>query len=304
MPSTSYLDKRHQLQEYFDRTAVAAWERLTSDAPVSRIRQKVRAGRDDMRATLLDWLPADLTGRRVLDAGCGTGALSIEAARRGADVVGIDISPNLIDLARQRTPEDLVERVHFEAGDMLGGGGHGQFDHIVAMDSLIHYHSDDMLSAVAGLQLQLRGNTGPRGIATLRGDSAWQAGEDPDASRTTSCTEQPCTLLFTFAPRTPLLMAVYHAGKLFPRSDRSPAIEPVSESLVRKLVATRADLAGTIAPRTRRIDASFYKSQAIELIRYLPVVETAGERQSVRPEPHNLLHRTGKLRLTGDAANA
>jgi magnesium-protoporphyrin O-methyltransferase len=48
-----------------------------------------------MRATLLDWLPPDLHGARLLDAGCGTGALAIEAARRGADVVAIDLSPTL-----------------------------------------------------------------------------------------------------------------------------------------------------------------------------------------------------------------
>jgi hypothetical protein len=49
------------------------WERLTSDAPVSRIRQTVREGRDRMRATMLARLPADLTGapraRRRLRAG-------------------------------------------------------------------------------------------------------------------------------------------------------------------------------------------------------------------------------------------
>ena len=52
-----------QLETYFDRTAVEAWARLTSDAPVSGIRATVRAGRDLMRATLLGWLPGDLRGR-------------------------------------------------------------------------------------------------------------------------------------------------------------------------------------------------------------------------------------------------
>ena len=50
------------------------WERLTSDAPVSRIRQTVREGRDRMRALMLSRLPEDLRGARVLDAGCGAGA--------------------------------------------------------------------------------------------------------------------------------------------------------------------------------------------------------------------------------------
>ena len=40
----------------------------------------------------------------MLDAGCGTGALAIEAARRGAEVLAIDLSPTLVDLARERAP--------------------------------------------------------------------------------------------------------------------------------------------------------------------------------------------------------
>ena len=87
MQTETYLARRGQLETYFDRTAANAWKRLTSDAPVSGIRATVRAGRDRMRATLLAWLPDDLRGARVLDAGCGTGALAVEAARRGAELV-------------------------------------------------------------------------------------------------------------------------------------------------------------------------------------------------------------------------
>ena len=46
-------ERRGEIETYFDRTAVEAWARLTSDAPVGRIRATVRAGRDRMRATLL-----------------------------------------------------------------------------------------------------------------------------------------------------------------------------------------------------------------------------------------------------------
>ena len=125
--------KRRRLEDYFDRTAFDAWTALTSDAPVSRIRATVRAGREDMRNTLLSWLPQDLTGRRVLDAGCGTGALAVEAARRGAEVVGIDVSPQLIAIADERAPDDLRGRLSFRAGDMLDPAL-GRFDHIVSMD--------------------------------------------------------------------------------------------------------------------------------------------------------------------------
>ena len=101
MEQASYQQTRAKLEEYFDRTAADQWAKLTSEAPVSGIRATVRAGRDRMRQTLLSWLPEDLQGRRVLDAGCGTGAMACELAKRGAEVVAIDLSPTLVDLARE-----------------------------------------------------------------------------------------------------------------------------------------------------------------------------------------------------------
>ena len=71
MNTTGYIERREQIETYFDRTAAKAWERLTSNAPVGRIRATVRAGRDQMRSTLLSWLPQDMRGLRLLDAGCG-----------------------------------------------------------------------------------------------------------------------------------------------------------------------------------------------------------------------------------------
>lgn len=41
----------------------------------------------------------------VLDAGCGTGRIAIELARRGYDVVGVDLDPAMLDLARHKAPE-------------------------------------------------------------------------------------------------------------------------------------------------------------------------------------------------------
>src|SRR6195952_3415284 len=158
MASASYDARRGELTTYFDRTAVEAWSRLTSDAPVSRIRATVRAGRDAMRGTLLSWLPEDLTGRRILDAGCGTGALSLEAARRGATVVAIDVSPTLIGLARERTGA-IPGRgsIDFRVGDMLDPAL-GRFDHVVAMDSLIHYEAADIVATVQRLPEGTRGS--------------------------------------------------------------------------------------------------------------------------------------------------
>jgi magnesium-protoporphyrin O-methyltransferase len=232
MQNSTYLERRGELEHYFDRTAADAWSRLTSDAPVSRVRATVRAGRDTMRATLLDWLPADLRGCRLLDAGCGTGALSVEAARRGASVVAVDLSPTLVDLARERLPSQLGNgRIDFRVGDMLDPAL-GRFDFVVGMDSLIHYIAPDMVGVLEGL-----------------------------AARTARA------VLFTFAPRTPALSVMHAVGRLFPRGDRAPAIEPIAEMNLRRRIGKSSALSGWQVGRTRRVESGFYKSQALELAR-------------------------------------
>lgn len=232
MPTLSYLERRKELETYFDRTAVDAWARLTTDAPVGRIRATVRQGRDEMRRTLVGWLPDDLRGAHILDAGCGTGALAVELAQRGATVVAIDLSPKLITLARERYPERIGEgRVTFRVGDMLKLGRE-RFDHVVAMDSLIHYEPRDMTKV-----LSLMAGTVERSI------------------------------VFTFIPRTPLLVAMHSVGRLFPRSDRSPAFRPLGERAVRDMIGSEAELARWTTARTRLISRGFYTSQALELVR-------------------------------------
>ena len=98
-----YQDKRHQIAQYFDKTAVKAWERLTSnDESLSFIRESVREGRESMQRHILERIGENLSGKSVLDAGCGTGNLAMDLAARNASVVAVDISPSLIKIARER----------------------------------------------------------------------------------------------------------------------------------------------------------------------------------------------------------
>ena len=53
-------------------------------------------------ANLVDALLHEHGGHRVLDAGCGTGRVAIEVARRGYEVVGVDIDPTMLDSARRK----------------------------------------------------------------------------------------------------------------------------------------------------------------------------------------------------------
>ncbi|MEM6477000.1 MAG: magnesium protoporphyrin IX methyltransferase [Pseudomonadota bacterium] len=228
--SGPYAERREKLATYFDSTARQAWIDLTSDAKVSGIRATVRAGRDEMRATLLSWLPADLRRTQVLDAGCGTGALALAAACRGAEVTGVDVAGGLVEVARERTPSFTGHgRVRWEAGDMLDPE-FGTFAHVVAMDSLIHYSPEDLVAALAEL-----------------------------SERTTH------SILFTFAPYTKLLGAMHTVGKVFPKSDRSPAIVPVSETELR---AKLTRIKGWKIGRTQRVSSGFYTSQALELVKH------------------------------------
>lgn len=232
MEHARYIERRGQIEHYFDRTAAQAWERLTSTAPVGRIRATVRAGRDRMRSTLLAWLPADMNGMRLLDAGCGTGALAQEAAARGAHVVAIDLSPTLVGLARERFQAGAAMpvrgQIDFRSGDMLDEAL-GEFDHVVAMDSLIHYDTHDIVAALQRLSARTRGS-----------------------------------MMFTFAPRTPLLAAMHRVGRLFPRSDRSPALEPQSQPRLRNGLQRALAPQGWREGRSTRIASGFYTSQAWE----------------------------------------
>ena len=220
----AYETTRDRVETYFDRTATRTWEQLTSDAPVSRIRETVRRGRAEMRARLLAQLPEDLRGARVLDAGCGTGQMTAELAARGAEVVAVDISPSLIGIARARLGPDLARRVRFVAGDMLDADL-GSFDDAIAMDSLIYYDAADLQTALSALAGRVRGR-----------------------------------VLFTVAPRTGLLMAMWYAGKLFPRSDRSPVMVPQAPAMLARR------LAGIGAVRDLgAVRSGFYISHALEV---------------------------------------
>jgi magnesium-protoporphyrin O-methyltransferase len=219
--SRTYAGTRDRVEDYFDRTATRVWERLTSDAPVSRIRQTVREGRDRMRATMLSRLPADLTGARVLDAGCGAGQMTAELAARGAEVVGVDLSPALIEIAAQRLPVEHRGRVRLVAGDMLDAAL-GHFDHVVAMDSLIYYPTADIADALARLSGRTSG-----------------------------------AIVFTVAPKTPLLTLMWQIGRLFPRADRSPVMIPQDHRAIAKAARGRVT-------HVARIARGFYISDCLE----------------------------------------
>jgi len=73
------------------------------------------------RPRVIDAL-GDLRARRVLDLGCGEGYVARSLLESGVEFVhGIDISREMIELARAATPEDATHRVCFDSCDLAGG---------------------------------------------------------------------------------------------------------------------------------------------------------------------------------------
>lgn len=232
MVGMGYQQRRQELTEYFDFTARRQWIALTSDSPVSKIRETVRAGRESMRRQLKDWLPGDLSGARVLDAGCGTGALAVDLARRGADVLAVDVAPNLVEHARERAADNEIRgKLTFVVGDMLDPL-HGQFDYVVAMDSLIHYAINDVEAAICDLSGRTRQG-----------------------------------LLVTVAPSTPALRLMHVSGRLFPRKDRAPDIQPISVEMLSRRLHAPMRPRGWRLLSTQRVANFFYTSHALRWVR-------------------------------------
>jgi len=108
----------------------------------------------------------------------------------------------------------------------------GCFDYAVAMDSLIHYDVTDGVQTLESMAEQINRK-----------------------------------MVFTFAPKTPLLALMHATGRLFPRSDRAPSIEPVSPRKLSDQLGQAGLMDTWTAGRSHRVDVGFYKSHAMELTR-------------------------------------
>jgi SAM-dependent methyltransferase len=108
--------------------AYEAYEQL-ADAYAKRIDAKPHNAYLERPATL-SLLP-DVGGKRVLDAGCGTGAYSEWLVGQSAEVVGFDASPKMLEHARERLGDSVDLRIH-DLTEPLDFLGNGSFDVVLA----------------------------------------------------------------------------------------------------------------------------------------------------------------------------
>lgn len=97
-----------------------------------------------------DSIVADLgikAGDRVLDVACGTGNLAIPAAKLGADVVGLDLTPRLLEAARERSTAEGVEIEWIEGDAEALPFEDNSFDHVVSCFGIIFAPQHDVAAA-------------------------------------------------------------------------------------------------------------------------------------------------------------
>lgn len=78
----------------------------------------------------------ELSAGSVLDAGCGTGRVATELARRGVDVVGVDCDASMIATARRRAPG-----LDWRQLDLVSGDLHRAFDVVVLAGNVVLFTS-------------------------------------------------------------------------------------------------------------------------------------------------------------------
>ncbi|SKA36182.1 Methylase involved in ubiquinone/menaquinone biosynthesis [Marinactinospora thermotolerans DSM 45154] len=163
-------------------------------------------------------LAGDVAGRRVLDVGCAAGHLSARLVERGAEVTGIDVSPVMVRLARERCARVAGGRAEFHRADLaepLDFLPDGSFDLVTA--SLVLHYLEDWVPPLRELRRVLR----PGGALVM---SVHHPGEDwrwfdrPDYFRTEMVTDEwplpsgPREVRFYRRPLSSAFSALRRAG--------------------------------------------------------------------------------------------
>ncbi len=225
---TEVSDHKSRLLAYFDGLGFERWSAIYGDAEVSRIRRTIRQGHARMLALAEQWICEGAgeagTGAQVLDAGCGTGLLSVALARRGLRVSAVDISPQMVGAAEQAVrAAGLCDRVDFRVGDIEGLDG--RYDAVACLDVLVHYPAPGFAGICRALAARTRG-----------------------------------PMVFTYAPRERLLAALHWLGGRFPSNHRRTEIQMIAPQQVARTLAE----CGLQVRRTARVSHGFYHVTLVE----------------------------------------
>lgn len=133
------MQSTQQVRSYFTRRAGQFDGLYADENPLHLAFNKVFRRAMFQRYELTLKTLGDLHGKRILDIGCGSGRYAVDMARAGAEVLGIDFSEPMLDMARTRAREKGLEsRVRFINGDFVTWSEHAEehFDVSIAIGVL------------------------------------------------------------------------------------------------------------------------------------------------------------------------
>jgi ubiquinone/menaquinone biosynthesis C-methylase UbiE len=134
----------------------------------------------DKKGSFVDTVETDLAfkmitvekGMKVLDVGCGTGNFSIKLAKMGCSVTGIDISDNMLQIARKKAEEENldIQFLHMNLNDL--NFNENKFDAVFSMAAFEFVGDEDAPKALEGM-LKVVKNGGQVLIGTISSNSSW-----------------------------------------------------------------------------------------------------------------------------------
>ncbi len=104
------MNEKHEVRQQAERSI---WDRLAQNYD-----HNVMQSFEQAYALTVDMIAEKLTPQsRVLEVGCGTGIIALEIAPKVDKMVGVDISPAMIEVAKTKAGSLALKNVHFEVGD-------------------------------------------------------------------------------------------------------------------------------------------------------------------------------------------
>ena len=157
MMETTGGDEAASVRDYFDKVGFERWQKIYGETDeVNKVQLDIRQGHQQTVDKILDWLPENMEGMTVCDAGAGTGSLAIPLALRGAGVSASDISASMIGEAETRYKQSIEAGAKapavapkFEALGLEECSG--EYDVVSCIDVMIHYPDDRVSAMVAHL---------------------------------------------------------------------------------------------------------------------------------------------------------
>ena len=114
------MQRTEDVQTYFTDRARLFDALYNDDTTLSRAFNKVFRRPMFTRYVYTLGALGGLDGKRILDVGCGSGRYAVELARGGAQVVGIDFSEEMLNMARERArAANVEEKTTFVSGDFV-----------------------------------------------------------------------------------------------------------------------------------------------------------------------------------------